>query len=142
MSLPICSAPQPPSSSKCPGVLSRVFVLTVPSSLVASRPGRAVRLHCTVPTWSTSSDICTDLHDLQELRSRSLVFVHDLCRKLGSAGIQVSYRLAPSHTSMVLLRALPEDRVSVQEESDALEQASHGGRYALPMQQYSYIFTY
>jgi hypothetical protein len=44
--------------------------------------------------------------------------------------IQVSYRLAPSHTSMVLLRALSEERVSTRDEPQALEQAKLGGRYA------------
>ncbi|KAF8509807.1 hypothetical protein JB92DRAFT_3119520 [Gautieria morchelliformis] len=97
-------------------------------NLLASRPERAVCLHCTVPTWSASSENCTDLHDLHELRSRSLVFVHDLCNKLGAAGIQVSYRLAPSHTSLVLLRAFSDVRISTRDESHALEQAKHGGR--------------
>ncbi|KAF8516152.1 hypothetical protein BU17DRAFT_92983 [Hysterangium stoloniferum] len=94
--------------------------------LVASRPRRAIRLHCTVPTWSSSSEFCTDLHDLNELRSRSLVFVHDLCEKLGSAGIQASYRLVPSDTPLVLLRALPEDSPCSCDESDALNLAKHG----------------
>ena len=139
----------------------RAYLINV-ARLLESQPGRTVRLHCTVPT-STSSETCdhpiyvprhrlpifcagADLHDLHELRSRSLIFVHDIRDKLGSTGvriisaairtmlnscciqIQVSYRLVPSHTSLVLLRALPEERVPTKDEPQALEQAKLGGR--------------
>jgi hypothetical protein len=101
----------------------------------------AVRLHGTVPTWSSSSDICMfpllfnfmpliqksglDLHDLHELRSRFLLFIHDLLQSLRSSGVRpsrsknlfemylpcrqvvASYSLAPSSSSLCLVCALP-----------------------------------
>ncbi|KAF7347834.1 putative poxc laccase transcription factor [Mycena venus] len=45
-----------------------------------------LRLYCTVPTWSSSSDTCLDLHDLHQLRTKFLVFIHDLVHALRSSG--------------------------------------------------------
>jgi hypothetical protein len=84
--------------------------------LVLQSGKSAVRLYCTVPTWSSSSDICMfpwpsvnyvspipksglDLHDLHELRSRFLLFIHDLLQSLRSSGVRLSI-------STVLLDAL------------------------------------
>ena len=41
----------------------------------------------------------TDLHDLHELRSRALVFVHDLCKKLSAVGV----RAVPSRSFSLLM---------------------------------------
>ncbi|KAF8168099.1 hypothetical protein B0H34DRAFT_684208 [Crassisporium funariophilum] len=67
----------------------------------------AIRLHCTVPTWSCSTETCLDLHDLHELRSRFLLFIHELLQSLRSSGISASYSLAPSSSSLCLVCALP-----------------------------------
>ncbi|KAH7911210.1 hypothetical protein BJ138DRAFT_1172688 [Hygrophoropsis aurantiaca] len=75
------------------------------TSLVG-RSGTSVRLHCSVPTWC-SSDTCSDLHDLHDLRSRFLLFIHDLLESLRSSGIPASYRLVPSNTSLCFVCALP-----------------------------------
>ncbi|KAI0308205.1 hypothetical protein B0F90DRAFT_1621768, partial [Multifurca ochricompacta] len=60
---------------------------------------------CTVPTWSSSSDICIDLHDLHDLRSRSLHFIHDLVNSLRESGVRASYTLAPSNSPLCLICA-------------------------------------
>jgi len=80
--------------------------------MVASSGRPFVRLHCTVPTWSPSSTHCTDLHDLHDLRSRSLLFVHDLLNALRSVGVQATYHLAPSDSDLVVIRALPTEKVA------------------------------
>ncbi|KAF8807405.1 hypothetical protein BYT27DRAFT_7241962 [Phlegmacium glaucopus] len=67
----------------------------------------AIRLHCAVPTWSCSTETCVDLHDLHELRSRFLIFIHNLIQSLRSSGISASYSLAPSSSSRCLICALP-----------------------------------
>ncbi|KAF9241380.1 hypothetical protein BU15DRAFT_87296 [Melanogaster broomeanus] len=77
-----------------------------PFSRLVSRSGRSVRLHCSVPMWCPS-DTCYDLHDLHDLRSRSLLFIHDLLESLRSNGISASYRLAPSNSSLCFICALP-----------------------------------
>ena len=78
-----------------------------PFTQLILRSGKpAVRLHCTVPTWSPSSDICLDLHDLHELRSRSLLFIHDVLHSLRSSGVSASYCLAPSDSPLCLVCAL------------------------------------
>lgn len=77
-----------------------------PFARLLSQTGRSVRLHCSVPMWS-SSDICLDLHDLHDLRSRILLFIHNLLESLRSAGIPASYRLAPSNSSLCFICALP-----------------------------------
>ncbi|KAJ6575113.1 hypothetical protein B0H19DRAFT_1127217 [Mycena capillaripes] len=64
-----------------------------------------LRLYCTVPTWSSSSDHCLDLHDLHQLRSKFLVFIHDLVQALRSSGISASYVLVPSSSSRCILCA-------------------------------------
>ncbi|KZS92955.1 hypothetical protein SISNIDRAFT_91155 [Sistotremastrum niveocremeum HHB9708] len=74
------------------------------------KSGSTVRVLCTVPTWTPSSPTFTDLHDLHNLRSRSLVFIHELLSALRAAGIQASYILAPSDLPIVLIRTLPADR--------------------------------
>ncbi|TDL28433.1 hypothetical protein BD410DRAFT_780935 [Rickenella mellea] len=65
-----------------------------------------VRLHCTIPTWCSSSGHCVDLHDLHDLRSRSLLLLHDLLNALRSAGIQANYQLVPSDTDLVVIRVI------------------------------------
>ncbi|OBZ79005.1 hypothetical protein A0H81_01121 [Grifola frondosa] len=67
----------------------------------------SVRLYCTVPTGCPSSDICADLHDLHDLRSRSLVFVHNLVESLRASGVPASYHLQPSNSPLCLVCALP-----------------------------------
>ncbi|KAI0033183.1 hypothetical protein K488DRAFT_48261, partial [Vararia minispora EC-137] len=64
-----------------------------------------VQLYCTVPTWTPSSDICIDLHDLHDLRSRSLVFIHDLVKSLRASGVPASYTLSPSDSPLCLVCA-------------------------------------
>jgi len=73
-----------------------------------SRSGPSIRLHCTVPTMCPASpDSCIDLYDLQALRTRSLVFVHDLVEALRASGIAASYRLQPSNCPLCVVCALP-----------------------------------
>jgi len=69
----------------------------------------SIRLHCKIPTWSPSTDTCLDLHDLNELRSRFLLFIHDLLKSLRSSGVSASYSLAPSNTSLCLVCPKPVD---------------------------------
>ncbi|KAG6336572.1 hypothetical protein ID866_2510 [Astraeus odoratus] len=57
--------------------------------------------------WSPSSDTCHDLHELNDLRSRSLLFIHNLLESLRSNGISASYCLAPSNTTLCFICALP-----------------------------------
>ncbi|KAJ7293575.1 hypothetical protein C8J57DRAFT_1269389 [Mycena rebaudengoi] len=64
-----------------------------------------VRLYCTVPTWSSSSENCLDLHDLHLLRTRLLRFVHDLLTAFRSAGVTATYVLVPSDSSRCILCA-------------------------------------
>ncbi|KAJ3484058.1 hypothetical protein NLI96_g5893 [Meripilus lineatus] len=80
-----------------------------PFAKLISRSGSRVRLHCTVPTFCPSSDhhLYRDLHDLQALRTRSLLFVHDLVEELRACGVAASYRLQPSCTPLCLVCALP-----------------------------------
>jgi len=73
-----------------------------------------IRLHCAVPTWSSSTETCLDLHDLHELRSRFLAFIHDLIQSLRSSGISASYSLAPLSSSRCLICALPPKRCTNQ----------------------------
>ncbi|KZT44373.1 hypothetical protein SISSUDRAFT_1123910 [Sistotremastrum suecicum HHB10207 ss-3] len=81
------------------------------------KSGSTVRVLCTVPTWTPSSPTFTDLHDLHNLRSRSLVFIHELLSALRAAGIQASYILAPSDLPIVLIRTLPADRYTGSQEA-------------------------
>ncbi|KAK2461916.1 hypothetical protein APHAL10511_006379 [Amanita phalloides] len=67
----------------------------------------AVRLHCTVPMWSPSYDTNLDLHDVNELRSRVLHFVHDLLQSLRAVDITASYSLIPSSSPVCFVWALP-----------------------------------
>ncbi|KAH9982898.1 hypothetical protein BGW80DRAFT_1162179, partial [Lactifluus volemus] len=75
------------------------------TELLTSTHTDSVRLYCTVPTFSPSSDICTDLHDLHDLRSRSLHFIHDLVNSLRESGVRASYTLAPSNSPVCLICA-------------------------------------
>lgn len=78
-----------------------------PFTQLILRSGKsAVRLHCSVPTWSSSSDICLDLHDLNELRSRFLLFIHELLHSLRTSGVTASYCLAPSSSPLCLVCAM------------------------------------
>ncbi|KDQ63548.1 hypothetical protein JAAARDRAFT_29569 [Jaapia argillacea MUCL 33604] len=73
------------------------------AKLLACSGEDSVRLHCTVPTWCPMSDTCLDLHDLHDLRSRSLTYIHNLIESLRSSGIPASYRLAPANSSLCLV---------------------------------------
>ncbi|KAG2154839.1 hypothetical protein DEU56DRAFT_770707 [Suillus clintonianus] len=92
-----------------------------PFARLLSQTGRSVRLHCSVPMWSSPSDICLDLHDLHDLRSRILLFIHDLLELLRSAGIPASYRLAPSNSSLCFICALPTELSAPKVRSAAVE---------------------
>ncbi|KAG2120879.1 uncharacterized protein F5147DRAFT_832069 [Suillus discolor] len=92
-----------------------------PFARLLSQTGRSVRLHCSVPMWSSPSDTCLDLHDLHDLRSRVLLFVHDLLESLHSAGISASYRLAPSNSSLCFICALPTELSAPKVRSAAVE---------------------
>ncbi|KAJ7357366.1 hypothetical protein DFH08DRAFT_851763 [Mycena albidolilacea] len=65
----------------------------------------SLRLYCTVPTWCPTSENCLDLHDLHEMRTKFLVFIHDLVQALRSSGIATSYVLVPSSSSRCILSA-------------------------------------
>ncbi|KAI0936358.1 hypothetical protein AcW1_000622 [Taiwanofungus camphoratus] len=78
-----------------------------PFAQLIRRSGRSVRLHCTIPTVCSSSNACKDLHDLHDLRSRSLVFVHNLVESLRASGVPASYRLQLSNCPLCLVCALP-----------------------------------
>jgi len=80
------------------------------SKMVSSSGVDSVKLHCTVPTWCSSSDTCLDLHDLHDLRSRALIFIHDLTASLRSSGISASYRLAPCNSSLCVVCPLSSKR--------------------------------
>ncbi|KAG2366524.1 hypothetical protein BDR07DRAFT_1352277 [Suillus spraguei] len=99
------------------------FMRTINATLprLLSQTGRSVRLHCSIPMWSSPSDICLDLHDLHDLRSRILLFVHDLLESLRSAGIPASYRLAPSNSSLCFICALPTELSAPKVRSAAVE---------------------
>lgn len=100
----------PPASSCLPAIQKLGDLCDSVESftqLILRSGNYAVRLHCAVPTWSSSSDICLDLHDLHELRSRFLRFIHDLLQSLRSSGIVASYSLAPSSSPLCLVCALP-----------------------------------
>jgi len=73
------------------------------TELLTSKHEDSVRLYCTVPTWSPSSEICIDLHDLYTLRSRSLHFIHDLVNSLRESGVRASYKLMPSNSPLCLI---------------------------------------
>ncbi|KAJ7786306.1 hypothetical protein B0H16DRAFT_1490008 [Mycena metata] len=62
-----------------------------------------LRLYCTVPTWSPSSDNCLDLLDLHKLRTQFLIFIHDLVQALRSSGVAASYVLVPSSSSRCIM---------------------------------------
>ncbi|KAF9056158.1 hypothetical protein BJ165DRAFT_1522101 [Panaeolus papilionaceus] len=78
---------------------------------LAIRSGKtAIRLQCTVPTWGASdSTTYFDLHDLHDLRSRLLVFIHDLLHSLRASGISASYslRLVPANSPLCTICVLP-----------------------------------
>ncbi|EJF66708.1 hypothetical protein DICSQDRAFT_130961 [Dichomitus squalens LYAD-421 SS1] len=78
-----------------------------PFAQLIKKSGHSVRLHCTIPTGFHSSPTCADLHDLHDLRTRSLMFVHNLVESLRASGIPASYRLQPANCSMCLICALP-----------------------------------
>ncbi|KAI0047830.1 hypothetical protein FA95DRAFT_1605778 [Auriscalpium vulgare] len=73
--------------------------------LAGSAGDDTLRLYCTVPTWSPTSDICIDLHDLNALRTRSLLFIHDLVSALRASGIPASYTLTPSNSPLCFICA-------------------------------------
>ncbi|KZT65143.1 hypothetical protein DAEQUDRAFT_731767 [Daedalea quercina L-15889] len=79
-----------------------------PFAQLIRKSGHSVRLYCTIPTACPSSSCeCYDLHDLHDLRTRSLLFVHNLVETLRASGIPASYRLQPSNCHFCLICALP-----------------------------------
>ncbi|GJE86125.1 hypothetical protein PsYK624_022050 [Phanerochaete sordida] len=80
-----------------------------PFAKLISRSGQSVRLHCTVPTTIPSCDTFVDAQDLHDLRTRSLVFIHNLVEALRSQGTPASYRLQPSSCPLCVVCALPAD---------------------------------
>ncbi|KAG0708853.1 hypothetical protein DFH29DRAFT_889341 [Suillus ampliporus] len=92
-----------------------------PFARLLSQTGHSVRLHCSIPMWSSPSDTCLDLHDLHDLRSRILLFIHDLLESLRAAGIPASYRLAPSNSSLCFICALPTELSAPKVRSAAVE---------------------
>ncbi|KAJ7630935.1 hypothetical protein FB45DRAFT_916972 [Roridomyces roridus] len=106
------SRPSPfalPSSHSCP------------LRLVMRSHVSELRLSCTMPTWSSSSDHCMsavlsssnidrstpglDLHDLHELRAVFIVFIHEIVKALRSSGVNASYVLVPSNSSRCVILA-------------------------------------
>ncbi|KAH9835543.1 uncharacterized protein C8Q71DRAFT_762506 [Rhodofomes roseus] len=77
-----------------------------PFAQLIRKSGHSVRLHCTIPT-ACSSSASYDLHDLHDLRTRSLLFVHNLIETLRASGIPASYRLQPSNSHLCVICALP-----------------------------------
>ncbi|KAF8922556.1 hypothetical protein CPB85DRAFT_1268067 [Mucidula mucida] len=92
-----------------------------PFTQVLLRLGPSVKLHCAVPTWCPTSETCLDLHDLHELRSRLLLFIHDLVQSLRACGVHASYSLAPSNSSMCLVCASGPDIARSQVKTCAID---------------------
>ncbi|KAF8761667.1 hypothetical protein RHS01_00610 [Rhizoctonia solani] len=65
---------------------------------VVGGPNHAVKLHCTLPTCFTEEVLGSDLHDVHDLRRRSLDLVHELTGSLRSSG------------SLALVFVLPQNR--------------------------------
>ncbi|OAX30793.1 hypothetical protein K503DRAFT_166743 [Rhizopogon vinicolor AM-OR11-026] len=59
---------------------------------LVSQAGHSVHLHCSVPMWSSPSDTCLDLHNLHDLRSRILLFIHLRGTKLSRQGTDETER--------------------------------------------------
>ncbi|KAI0735155.1 hypothetical protein C8Q76DRAFT_711197 [Earliella scabrosa] len=78
-----------------------------PFAQLIRKTAHSVRLHCTIPTGCPSSTTCADLHDLHDLRTRSLLFVHNLVEALRASGVPASYKLQPANCPMCLVCALP-----------------------------------
>ncbi|GBE77949.1 hypothetical protein SCP_0108310 [Sparassis crispa] len=90
-----------------------------PFAKMIKQSTRSVRLHCTVPTLA-ASNTCFDLHDLHDLRARSLLFVHNLVETLRVSGIPASYRLQLTSCPLCLVCALPPDLDSTKIKAAAL----------------------
>lgn len=80
-----------------------------PFAKLISHSSRSVRLYCMIPTDCSSSDLYVDLHDLNALRTRSLMFIHNLVEALRTAGVAASYRLQPSNCPLCVICALPSE---------------------------------
>ncbi|EFI28613.1 hypothetical protein CC1G_13639 [Coprinopsis cinerea okayama7 len=97
------------------------------TKLVQRSRKTSTRLLCTVPTWDPSAEDCWDLQDFQELRSRFLVFVHEVITSLRNAGLVASYSLAPSGSSRGMIVALPSNTaVNQQVVSDSFSKIGLG----------------
>ncbi|KAI1797894.1 hypothetical protein LXA43DRAFT_272672 [Ganoderma leucocontextum] len=96
-----------------------------PFAQLIKKTGHSVRLHCTIPTGCHSSSTCADLHDLHALRTRSLMFVHNLVESLRASGIPASYRLQPANCPMCLVCALPSGLDASKVRSAALAAVQH-----------------
>ncbi|KAJ6519817.1 hypothetical protein C8R45DRAFT_36701 [Mycena sanguinolenta] len=89
-----CQLRRAGASKRRGGSVQAVDLFSCPASsyshserLILRTHASDLRLYCTVPTWSPSSDICLDLHDLHSLRTKFLLLIHDLVRALRSSGV-------------------------------------------------------
>ncbi|KAE9408076.1 hypothetical protein BT96DRAFT_985869 [Gymnopus androsaceus JB14] len=74
--------------------------------VVDSSTSSTVQLHCSIPLGAQSPIyVCLDLHDLNHLRSKSLMLIHDLVKSLRSSGILATYSLTPAHSPLCLVCA-------------------------------------
>ncbi|KAF9652011.1 hypothetical protein BDM02DRAFT_3184007 [Thelephora ganbajun] len=101
---PQSASPQPPNLSELVSIQDAIE----PFASLYRHTGQSVRLNCIVPTCYPR-DAYYDLHDLHDIQSRSLVYLHNLVEALRAAGIPTSYKLSPSVTplSMCLVFAIP-----------------------------------
>ncbi|KAF9526484.1 hypothetical protein CPB83DRAFT_857891 [Crepidotus variabilis] len=77
------------------------------TNMIVGSGHAVVRLYCSVPTWSSATDTCLDLHDLHELKSKALLCVHDSLQSLRSSGVSASYSLAPLSSSLSVVSQRP-----------------------------------
>ena len=57
-------------------------------SRASPNPNKHVTLSCSVPTWTPAlANIGLDMHDLNDLRARSLAFIHNLVKALRAVGV-------------------------------------------------------
>ncbi|KIM85200.1 hypothetical protein PILCRDRAFT_817199 [Piloderma croceum F 1598] len=91
------------------------------TKMISRNGGGSVRLHCSIPTWCPASDIYNDLHDLHDLRTRFLLFIHSLLESLRASGIPASYALAPSSSPLCLVCALHPDLSAFKAKTAAIQ---------------------
>lgn len=98
--------------------------------LLGNKERPSLRLSCTIPSWSSSPTHCLDLYDLQDLRNRSIIFLHELLRSLRASGVQATYRLIPSNMDLVTISTSLSDnyRPNVDDDLIATVQMSDVGK--------------